>query len=240
MKRTRKRPLKLAALQSCSVLLLLIYPVFGAEQKASREDGQFDIYVAGKKIGGEKFLIQNSTDSVSSSSTMNLRDPANSRQNIKMETELKMNGQLVPQAYLLRTEVNGQKGLLKGTFAAGQASFEYLAGGSPLKRGLLVGDRFVVLDTNVFYHFVFIARLFDFESKEKTQSMEVVIPQELDNGVLKVSEMGVETTSVHGKKRELHHLRADSGTVKIDLWIDDHRILYKIALPLKGIEVIRD
>jgi len=240
MERTRNSPRKLAALRSFWVLWLLIYPVFGDEQKASREEGQFDIYVAGKRIGGEKFLIQNSSDSVSSSSTVNFRDPANSSQNIKMETELKMNGQLVPQAYLLRSEVNGRRGLLKGTFAAGQASFEYLAGGSPLKRGLLVGDRFVVLDTNVFYHFVFIARLFDFKSKEKTQSMEVVIPQELDNGVLKISEMGVETTSVRGKKRELHHLKADSGTVKIDLWIDDQRILYKIALPLRGIEVVRE
>ena len=114
------------------------------------------------------------------------------------------------------------------------------AAGSPRKTGLLVGDRYIVLDTNVFHHFVFIARLFDFNSKEKSQSMEVVIPQELENGLLKISEIAVEKLSIRGKKRELHHLRADSGQVQIDLWVDDQHILYKIALPVKGIEVVRN
>jgi len=57
--------------------------------------------------------------------------------------------------------------------------------GIPRRSGLLLGDKFLVLDTNVFHHFVFIARLFDFNSKDKSQSMQVVIPQEMDKGILK-------------------------------------------------------
>jgi hypothetical protein len=233
-----KKPTKLR-MPLCWALLFLAAPIAVAEQKALREEGQLSVYVSGKEVGREKFSIQSTDDSISSSSSISFRDPA-SRKNVKMETELKMNAGLVPQSYLLRTEMSGQKMLLKGTFAAGQAMFEYVAAGNLRKTGLLVGDRFTVLDTNVFHHFIFIARLYDFESKEKTQPMEVVVPYELGNGLLKVGDMGRETVSIRGGKRELHHLKADSGMVNIDLWVDDRHVLYKIALPAKGIEVVRD
>ena len=157
-----------------------------------------------------------------------------------METELVMDNQLAPRSYLIRTDVGGQKGAMKASFDQGEASFEFLAGGIPRKSGLLVGDRCLVLDTNVFHHFVFIARIFDFDSQDKSQSMEVVIPQEMDKGTLRVSDLGVEKTSIRGRNRALHHLKADTGSVLIELWVDDQHTLYKIAMPAKGIEVLRD
>jgi hypothetical protein len=227
-------------LGTCAVFLLVLSIGYCDEQKASREQGQFVIYVAGKEIGREKFSIQSSGDSVSSNSTVSFRDPANSRKIVKMETELVMDNQYVPRSYLLRTDVSGQKGTMRAAFAQGEASFELLAGGIPRRSGLLVGSKFLILDTNVFHHFVFIARLFDFNSKDKSQTMEVVIPQEMDKGVLKISDMGFEKTSSRRKNRGLHHLKADTGSIQIDLWVDDQRTLYKIALPAKGIEGVRD
>ena len=156
-----------------------------------------------------------------------------------METQLSMDSHYLPQTYRLRTDVDGLKGTVNGTFSSGEASFEYLGSGTPKKRGLLVGDHFIILDTNVFHHFIFLVRSFDF-STGKSQSIEAVIPQELDNGVLKVSEIAVERLTIGGKKMDLHHLRADSGVLSIDLWVDDRPILYKIALPAKKIEVIRN
>jgi hypothetical protein len=210
-----------------------------AERKSALEEGQFNIYVAGKEIGQEKFTIQNFTDSVRSNSTLSFRDPGNTHRSVRIETQLNMDDHYLPRTYQLRSDVNGQKGAITGKFVPGQAEFEYQGSGNPRKSGLLVGDHYIILDTNVFHHFIFIARLFDF-SAEKSQSLEVVIPQELDYGILKMSQIGVEKILIRGKKRTLHHLRADSGALVIDLWIDDQRILYKIALPSKGIEVIRN
>ena len=240
MMQTTKNPWKNAWTGFCAVLLLLSSISHGAEQKTFREEAQFEIRVAGREIGQEKFSIQGTDDSVRSHSTMSFQDPADSRQNVKMETELTMDDRFVPTSYQLQTDASGQKGIMRGTFASGQASFEFTAAaGRPSKTGLLVGERYVVLDTNVFHHFVFIARLFDFSSKEKSQSLEVVIPQELQKGLLKVSEIALEKVAIRGKRRELHHLTADSGQVQIDLWVDDQHILYKIAMPVKGIEVVR-
>lgn len=238
---TLKDPWKIASTGFCAILLLLCSIGYSAEQNAFREEAQFEISVAGKEIGWEKFSIQGSGDSIRSSSTMSFRDPANTRQNVKMETELTMDDRFVPRSYQLQTNVSGQKGIMRGTFASGQASFEFMAAtGSPGKAGLLVGEHYILLDTNVFHHFVFLARLFDFNSKEKSQSLEVVTPQEMRNGLVKISEISLEKITIRGKKRELHHLKADSGQVQIDLWVDDEHILYKIAMPVKGIEVVRN
>jgi hypothetical protein len=213
-------------------------PLPAADNKTSREEAQFAILVYGREIGHEKFSISSSSDSASSSSVTEFRDPAKN-QTVRIETQLNMGRGFLPKDYQRRTEVGGQKASLSARFAPGQAIFEYPVAGVPSKTGLLVGDKYVLLDENVFHHFIFLARLFDFNSKEKYQSFEVVIPQELDNGIVKINDAGKEKTSVRGKNKELHHLKLDSGVVQIDLWVDDHKIVHKIALPVKGIEVLR-
>jgi hypothetical protein len=213
--------------------------VQGAEEAPQREESQFVIYVAGKEIGYEKFSIFSSADTIESKSVVNFQDPGGKHKKVRMETQLSMDSHFLPRAYQLRTDVEGQKGMVTGTFAPGEATFEYKGSGNPLKRGLLVGERYVILDTNVFHHFIFIARLFNLRSGS-AQSIEAVIPQELEGGKLKVSEVGLERMSIHGKKMDLHHLKVDSGVLLIDLWMDDQKIVYKIALPAKKIEVIRN
>ncbi len=235
-----------AFLGRCAICLILSPPLLtfflsagqGAQKNTGTEEGEFGIYVAGKEIGQEKFSIKNSGDSIVSNSQLNYRDPGNPKQRVRMETLMNMDVHYLPQTYQLRTELNGQKGTITGKFVPKQAHFEYQGHGGARKNSLLVGDQYIILDTNCFHHFIFIARLFDLEAK-KSQPIEVVIPQEIDNGVLKVSEVGIEDISIRGKSRKLHHLKADSGVLAIDLWVDDQRILYKIALPAKGIEVIR-
>jgi hypothetical protein len=231
---------RLRALIVALQLLAVVLPQgYGDADQLASEESRFDIYVAGKKIGQEKFSIKYSTDSIRSKSTLNFRDPGNQHQGVRIETQLIMDTQYLPKAYQVETDIDGQAVGMKGTFVPGQANFEYQVNGVPRKMGLLVGDRYIILDTNVFHHFTFIARLFDFSS-DTPQSINVVIPQALDSGVLKVTMVGIEEVSVRGKKRKLNHLKVDSGQLLIDLWVDSQRILHKISLPAKGIEVIRN
>jgi hypothetical protein len=218
---------------------LLLSSALCTGQSSVKEESRFVIYVDGKEIGYEKFSILGSSDAVESQSVVSFRDPGKTRKKVLLETELTMDGHYMPRAYHLRTDVEGQKGTVNGSFAPGEANFEYKGSGTPLKRGLMVGNRYIILDTNVFHHYIFIARLFDMRAGG-TQSIEAVIPQELDGGKLKVKEIGSEVVPIHGSKMTLHHLTADSGMLLIDLWIDDHKILYKIAVPSKKIEAIRN
>jgi hypothetical protein len=232
-----------AVLSGLSIALLFFSCVLAlgkdGDGPSSREEGRLGIYVGGEKIGQEDFSIERSVDAISSRSSLNFRDPGRGDQRVRIETQLTMDSGYTPKAYRLNTDIDGRKVTMAGKFVPGQATFEFEANGVSRQRGLLVGDHYIMLDTNVFHHFAFVAQLFSFEM-DKTQSMEVVIPQELANGIIKVASVGIEETSVRGSRKKLHHLTADSGTLLIDLWVDDQKTLYKIALPAKGIEVIRD
>jgi hypothetical protein len=218
---------------------LLIPQANGTEDKIGLEEGRFDIRVDGREIGSEKFSIAYSADSASSTSVLDFRDPAGGGRMIHIETQLDMNGRYVPRAYQLSLDLEGRKESLTGKFSPGQVLLRTKRGGNSRESGLLVGNRYFVLDTNVFHHFIFIARLFDFDAGEKPQSFEVIVPQEMQNGFLSVSHAGMNKIQVQGKKRNLHHLKVDSGLLLIDLWVDDQRILYKISLAGKQIEVVR-
>jgi hypothetical protein len=220
-------------------LLLPVGPVFSVDNRIATEEAQFTVYISGKELGREKFSIQNFDSSIKSSSVGSFHNLGNKQQNVRIETRLEMDTSLQPKSYEIQMDSGGPREIILGAFIPNQATFEYRGTGSPRRKGLLVGDAYSLLDSNVFHHFIFIARKYVFDFKDKPQSFEVVVPQELHDGTLKVREIGMEKVSVQGKNRDLHHLRADSGRLAIDLWVDDNRILYKIALPSKNIEVVR-
>jgi hypothetical protein len=220
------------------ILPLFLVCGFGAGKKTSaNEEGRFGIYVDGKEIGEEKYSIQGSSNSYHSESVVAFKNPGPLSQDVKIETKLAMDENYMPQSYWVRSTIGRVIREHEGTFVPGQATFKYLVNGTPHQIGLLLDDYYVILDTNVFHHFIFVGRLVEFDNS--VQSLDVVIPQEMDNGVLKIRDAGLEKIEVRGKKKELHHLRVDSGKLQVDLWVDDHRLLYKIALPAKNIEVIR-
>jgi hypothetical protein len=230
--------------RNCVVVVLSAWvlpavSVRSVEQPSSREESQFSINIAGHEVGREKFTIVTSAETISSNSILEFQENGNKGHKMKIETQLTADAQFVPKAYQLKTDIDGQKGLIRGTFAPAEAMFEISGSGAPIKNGLLVGDHYQILDSNVFHHYAFIARAFDLNGNEKPQSFEVVVPQELDRGVLKVSNAGMEKTSLRGKTKNLYHLKVDSGQLRLDLWVDEHKILHKIEIPGKKIEITR-
>jgi hypothetical protein len=219
--------------------ILLPQSIFCGDEKSSKEEGQFDIYIADKKIGQEKYSIVRSADSITSESTTDFRNPKGQRERVKIETKLKMDNRYMPQTYEARTKIGDRNLNLKGVFSPNEAAFQYQTDGIPGKNAFLVGDRYAILDSNVFHHFIFVERLFDFSRGRNSQSIEVVIPQEMDDGNLKITDSGIEQVSLREDSKELHHLKVDSGPLLIDMWVDEEHALYKIALPAKQIEVLR-
>ncbi len=205
--------------------------------KVSRQEGEYKIFASGKEIGTEKYAVVAAADAVTSTSTLEFRNLGSGPQKIHLETKLEMDGNYLPRSYELISEVDGQKGSILGQFAPNQVIFEYSGGGRSIRNGLLLGNRFTILDTNIFHHFIFLARLFKYNSGANPQTFEVVIPQEKDTGTLKVRELNKEAILIKGKKVNTVHLLIDSGALQIHLWVDSERIPRKIAVPDKGIEV---
>ena len=232
-------PMISAALWAVVFSLVCAGPAVG-EKKSQQEEGEYRIYFSGRQIGTERYAISASGESVSSNSILDFRNPGETNQKVHLESKLEMDANYVPKSYELRSDVDGKKGAIRGIFSPNQVMFEYVSSGSPNKQGLLVGKEYTLLDTNLFHQFAFLARRFKYGSREKLQRFEVVIPQESDSGILKMSETGQETIQVQGKKVATRHLLADSGSILIHLWVDDRRVVQKISVPTRGIEVVRN
>jgi hypothetical protein len=228
---------KLMAVLAASAFLLLPAGV-AVEKKAARLEGEYHIVFSGREIGVEKYVIETSADGVKSSSLLNLKDPVAGPKKVLLETRLEADAQYVPRSYELKSEVDGEKGTIRGSFAPNQAIFEYSGKGVSFRNGLLVGNRYTILDTNVFHHFIFLARLFKYNEGKTPQIFEVLIPQEKDTGTVRITELNKETILIKGKKAGVNHLLLDSGSLQIHLWIDSERIPRKISVPDKGIEVL--
>ncbi len=208
-------------------------------KKQAAEEGEFVIFYSAKEIGSEKFAIQATAGSTASSSVLEFRNPAKPGQTVRMETKLEMDADYLPRSYVLKTDVNGVRGSITGNFAPNQVMFDFEGNGSSRRSGLLLPDHYTLLDSNIYHHFIFLVRLFDFDSKEKTQIFEVVVPQEDGSGVLKVRELRRAEMELRGKKREVRVLQADSDALQLQLWVDKDGVLQKISVPSKGLEVVR-
>jgi hypothetical protein len=216
-----------------------VLPAGAGTKKPAAEDGEFAIFYDAREIGSEKFAIQASAESATSSSVLEFRNPSVPGQKVRMETKLEMDGGYLPRAYVLKTDVNGVKGSITGNFAPNQVMFDFAGNGTNRRSGLLLPSRYTLLDSNIYHHFIFLVRLFDFDSKEKTQRFEVLVPQEEDSGVLKVSELRRTEMELRGRKREVRVLQVASDALQLQLWVDKEGVLQKISVPSKGLDVVR-
>jgi hypothetical protein len=231
-------------LESITFLALFFFinlapgPAGQKDKKAQTLEGEYRIYASGREIGVEKYVLVIVRDAVTSSSALEFRNPSAGPKRIALESKLEMNDQYLPRVYELKTNVDGESGGIRGQFSPNQVIFEYSGGGKAVRSGLLLGNRFTVLDTNVFHHFLFLARLFQYGHGDKPQLFEIVIPQEKETGTLQIRELNKETIQIQGKKYNTTRLLVDSGALKIQLWVDADRIPRKIAVPEKSIEVL--
>jgi hypothetical protein len=220
------------------LLALMALPVHAPANKPAREEGEFRIVVGGKEVGIERYEIVELGDRVQTTSVVDFRNPEVANQKVHFETTLETDGRYTPQRYVLKSEVDGKKGTITGTFRPNQVMFEYASEAGSRKSGLLTGKEYTLLDTNVFHHFSFIARLFEV-GDNKAQKLEVVIPQEADSGTVTVSDAGKQNVTVRGKKVQARHLLLDTGVLKIDLWVDDARAVQRMEVPSKAVLVER-
>jgi hypothetical protein len=222
------------------LLSIAVSVPMAAEKKGPSESGEFRILSGGREVGTEKYAITGAGDNITSLSTLQFRNPGENHQKITLETKLEMNARYVPKSYTLKSEVEGKAGTVIGEFGPNQAMFAYDTGsGPPRKGGLLVGKEYTLLDTNIFHHFIFLARLFNYDRKGKPQQLEVVVPQEQESGFVSITEVAREEIDVRGKKVSTRHLQVDSGALQIQMWVDTQRDVQKIAVPGRGIEVLR-
>jgi hypothetical protein len=230
---------------SCCVLLLAAPLAAQAPSAASTgfptlargfsDAGVFRIRRDGKEVGQEKFNIRWEGNLLKADADIDLKvaqsPPA------KMHTELVLDASGKMVSYRAVRSGAGPQKEIAVTLEKQVAICEEKGGNLSESTPVLVDPGFVLLDTNVFHHFEFLAaRLLGDKHPEEIPAL---IPQEQVSGKMKIQAVGRETLKDGKQKVLVSHFQLDSGQVKISIWFDDAGRLYKISVPQTKAEVTR-
>jgi len=196
------------------------------------ERGTFEILLGGQKIGTETYEIQSRETEIE----------------VRGWVELSLNGQSLKQtttlilspAFQLR-RYEWQQQAPKQTFARVQfdgtkASMEFPLTADTLdqREFLFETPDLVVLDNNVFHHYLFLLRRYDF-SRGGPQPVRILIPQEVLPALVTLEDKGEETQA--GSR--LRCLVMTSEDNQVWLWLDENRQLVRLSVPQAKVEVVR-
>jgi hypothetical protein len=209
------------------------------------DEGTFVIYQGGKRIGSEKFLVQQSPDGSQISAELKME----SGEHQTSLLELTAGGDLRRYEF---------KEISPGTVEAVLApKDEFLAqqitsgpGDKPIEQKYILTAATNVLDDFVFVQReVLIWRYLATACKKdkgalqcprKKTPMGAVVPHGRTSMQVALEFTGREKIGVQGQERELNRLNLTGDTSDWQLWVDDSFKLVRMVVPDQGTEILRD
>lgn len=211
-----------------------------SDKKASAENserGIFRVFAGGKALGSETFEITTSPDGSEARADVQLSIEG---QTTTQKARLSLGPAGLPRSYEWNEETP-KKSFVRVRFSQSKADVEFpMEGGSvDLREFFFPTPDVVVLDNNIFHHFIFLLRHYDF-AKGGRQTVNILIPQEVLPGTVDLQARGNEEVLVGKTKRRLERVEVISTDNDISVWVDEQKRVVKIGVPQAGVEVIRE
>ena len=210
---------------------------------SGNEHGQFNILFYGEKIGCEKFSIREQTATYKSSSFTELTiNKKNSSTSVTyfINTKLQFNEHFEPNSYEVTQEVGSNQKRARVTFLPDRSYVTYFSNDAQLdKRRIELKKDVMILDDNVFHHYLILAKRYNF-SEGGIQKFLGFVPQQFIAGGISISDQGIEDIEINNENHDLQHLLVNIGDLEVNLWIDLNHRLKKLSIPKTEIEVIRN
>jgi hypothetical protein len=204
------------------------------------EQGLFKILFGGEVIGQERYQIVRDGDSFKASGETHLTvDRGSEKVTFSIRPLLQFSKAFEPLVYQILQESGGNKMKARVNFKPGMSQAIYETGKEADTREIELRKDVLILDDNVFHHYVILARRFDY-SKGGTQQFSAFVPQQFMAGGITVEDEGFEQVSLGDKKVSLQHLLVDTGDLQVSLWINERHELQKISVPKSNVDVIRE
>lgn len=209
----------------------------GQASAENAERGVFRVFAGGKSLGSESFEIATSAEGTEARAQIEL---AVGGQTSRQTARLSLGPAGLPRSYEWKQEAPKQA-FVRVRFTEGKADVEFPAeGGSlDLRQFFFPTPDVVVLDDNVFHHFIFLLRHYDF-AKGGRQTVNILIPQEVLPGTVDLEARGSEEVAVGTAKRRLERVAVISPDNEISVWVDEQKRVVKIGVPQAGVEVVRE
>lgn len=219
---------------------LASFPIVARAALAGLSDhGTFEISIAGKTIGFERFQILPSGSKVVAKSEIEIHAQRGGKAIVLHSyPELVLDSQLQPLSYVW-VQRGAQNSKLHIDFTAAPAKAHYhTVNGKDDKREFLLPKDVVLLDDNVLSQYEILVDRYDRTSRGQ-QTFNDFIPQEALPGRVRVIEAGTEQVTIGGKSESLRHLVVTTDLARIDLWADQQGRLLKVSIPAMRFVAVR-
>lgn len=229
--------------QRFRIMASLFYLAAAAVWPAAQEltdHGFLAIYKQGKPVGREEFTISISSGAGTLESKSSFQATVqNQPQEINLNSKLQLDPGFVPKSYELQVKTGGNQSSLKVGFKPNLANCEFLLGTQQRMEAAILPQTYSVVDNNVFVHWAMV--LLQAGRNRRPQNVNVFIPQDGSTGVgpLVLEYLGRESVIVGNRNLDLHHYRASSTDLKVDLWEKDPGVIWKIQVAQSDAEVVR-
>ncbi len=203
------------------------------------DQGVFMLSLGGHTVGTENFEIRSFADKVEARAQIQLHLEQNGKSyDVQDSPDLTLDTKLNPLTYSW-TQKGSPAYHLSIDFRSSPA---HIVGkpehGPEDQREVALAQDIIVLDDNVIHHFQFVVDRYARTSGGK-QTFKAFVPQEALPGELTVEDAGKDTASREDAAANLRHLVVTSELARIDLWVDSHNHLQRVAIPDKQFEAIR-
>ena len=229
----------LAAILACNLPSLGQEPPGNPGRLNVDDEGVFEIFLAGRRVGSESFKIHTSSGKVEARAEVTLHVERNGKTvEVQSFPELVLDPQLHPLTYAWNQK-GSQSSRLAVDFRGRIAKVRYTTiNGNEDNREFELPSDVVILDDNVVHHFQLLAALYQAMGGGK-QTFHVFVPQEALPSLLAVEDLGDSTGTPAGVNAHLRHLRITTDVTQIDLWVDDQQHIERVSVPSAQLEAIR-
>ena len=235
MRHSAKAKIILCLLTGCAVALSCL-PAQSQKKAAlfAPDKGKFTIQLDGQTVGHEEFEIAPSSGGWAAHGTTDLKTGDTPATRVTGALTLQPDGAPISYEWTSQAEkTNGARIL----FANGIAKITLqMQGARPFEQDMTFNTPLIaVLDNNLYYQYGVLARVYDW-SKQGTQTLPVLIPQELTPGSVNVDATG----SVTAKGKSYDGLRVTTSDLEVLLYLDSNHRLMRLEVPAAKVAVFRD
>ena len=205
-----------------------------------KESGSFRILFGGEEIGEEKFQIVEEASAFKATAEIRIAvDREKEKVVFLIHPVLQFTRSFEPLSYQVVQEAGPNKMRAKVNFKPGKSEAVYETGKETDTRQVELKKDVMILDDNVFHHYLVLVKRYDF-SKGGQQEFSAFVPQQFLSGGVSVADKGKETVQIGNKNLSLQHLLVDTGELQISLWLNESHELLKLSVPKSNVDVLRE
>ena len=200
----------------------------------TQDKGKFTIQLDGKSVGHEEFELAQAGGGWLARSTTDITPPDSSTSRITGALTLQPDGAPISYEWTSQSEKTNGAHIL---FANGVAKITLeMQGARPFEQDMSFGSPLIaVLDNNVYYQYAVLARVYDW-SKRGSQSLPVIVPQELTPGSITVESTG----PLSAGNKSYDGLRVATSDLEVLLYLDANHRLMRLEVPSAKVAVVRN